>query len=613
MNKLPIIELSEDLKNKISAGEVVERPFNVVKELVENSLDANASKIKIELTDAGIKKIIVTDNGYGMTEEEIPMALKRHATSKITTVDDLFAITTLGFRGEALPSIATISYFTITSSTNSLDGYRYFYEGGILKEKAPSSMMKGTKIEVENLFYNTPARLKHLSSFNQELSHTSAFITKMALARTDVSFTLINNGRMLLQTLGNSDILEVINEVYGSDVCKNLIEFKSSNDLYEISGFTTNNSINRSNKNSINLIVNGRIIRNASLVYAITDAYKSILPEGKYPVTILKINCDPSIIDVNIHPSKLEIKFTDEANLKQLITKTIYLKLVKKEMIIDELDTNSKISNPTKLQETTQSTLLEADETKKTEQLVTEDLWAMFDDAIVEVPKYENKEENEILKEDESIEYHETEAPSLFKEEKHIFFQNFTYLGQYAKTYLLMEYNYDLYLIDQHAAMERFMYEKISKDFASPTHSTYELLVPIKLDFNLQTMLLILEKKDELEKLGIAFEEFGPNTILVRSVPLWIPDDQVIEFLNEIIEQLINNKEANKQIMYDSLAKMLSCKKSIKANMSISDIEVRALMKKLDECDFPYTCPHGRPTIIKFTKYEIEKMFKRVM
>ncbi len=605
MNKQPIIELSEDLRNKISAGEVVERPSSVVKELVENSLDANATKIKVELIDGGLKKIIVTDNGYGMTQDEIPVALRRHATSKIKTSDDLFYITSLGFRGEALPSISSVSKFTITSSTNSLDGYYYYYEGGKLIEKNPSPMNVGTKIEVADLFYNTPARFKHLSSIPQELSHITAFINRMALARSDVSFTLVNNGKTLLQTNGDGNLESIINETYGNVVAKNLVHFSNKNELYAIEGMTTNNTINRSNRNSINLIVNGRIIRNMSLVYAITDAYKTILPIGKYPVTVLSISCDPSLVDVNVHPSKLEIRFTDEASLKSLITRTIYANLIKKEMIINELETNDDKAP----QNVTQIT---AFETKKVDEIPTESLWEMFDEA---KPTTENEEEPgettiDIIKEEPKVTYREV---PIFKENDKIFFQNFTYIGQYAKTYLLMEYQKDLYLIDQHAAMERFMYEKISKELSTPSNNTYELLVPIKLEYNISTIPLILEKKDEITRLGIELEEFGPTTIIVRVVPVWIPKDYCVEFIRDIINHIITNRNVNKGVMFDSLAKTLSCKKSIKGNMSITELEVQALMKKLDECNFPYTCPHGRPTIIKFTEYEIEKMFKRVM
>lgn len=599
MNKRPtIIELSEELSNLISAGEVVERPASIVKELVENSLDAKATMIKVELLDGGLKKIIVSDNGIGMTKSEIPVALKRHATSKIKNSHDLFNISTLGFRGEALPSIASVSKMTISSSTNELDGTKFVFLGGKEQSRVDTAMSVGTKIEVENLFYNTPARYKHLSSINLELSHITSFMNRFAIAHSDIAVSLYNNNKCLLQTDGKNNIEQIISETYGIEVAHNLIAFENSNELYTIKGLTSNTSINRSNRNSINIFINGRVIKNQSIIYAITDAYKTILPVGKYPITILEIECQPNLIDVNVHPSKLEIRFTDEFGLKNLITKTIGIALTKKELIVDQLKIDRVIQ---------EQTPLTSFETKKDEELPSKNLWDMFEDYDEE----ENEEEVEQLNEEITLNKYE-ESSFIIDKENH-FFQDLHYIGQYLKTYLLMENDETLYLIDQHAAMERWMYEKISNEFKKQTKDSYELLVPIQLDYNISMMPLINDKRIEIENLGIQFEEFGNNTIMIRVIPTWIPRGLEVEFIRDIINHLINNMNVSKSKMYDSLAKTLSCKKSIKANMSISDLEVKELMKNLDSCEMPYTCPHGRPTIIKFTKYELEKMFKRVM
>lgn len=617
MTKTSIIELTEEMSNLISAGEVVERPFSVVKELVENSLDAEATSIKIELEEGGLKKIVVTDNGFGLTREEIPLALKRHATSKIKTPNDLFSITTLGFRGEALPSISSVSKFTISSSTNDLDGYQFIYHGGTLISESPCAIKKGTKIEVFDLFYNTPARLKHLSSMAVELSHIISYLNKQAMARLDVAFLLTNNGKVLLHTTGKSTLIEIVGDTYGQEAAKNMISFEGKNNLYSISGITSSNAITRSNRNGITTIINNRIIKNSNIIYAITDAYKTILPIGKYPISILKIECDPSLIDVNVHPSKLEIRFTDENELRQLITKNILISISKKELIIDQLQLNT----PTAFDS---QTVVKKDEQNNTSNSSTETLWEMFEDA------YQSKKETEIHFEetsDTNYEYNNFSTKStsvakveeqiniepLLKDKENVFFQNFVYIGQFLKTYLLMEYDQTLYLIDQHAAMERFMYEKISRSLSMDTHETYELILPIKLEYSISTIPLIISKKNVLEKLGIEVEEFGPTTIIVRVIPIWIPNELVTEYLRDIINYVINNRDVSKGKMYDSLAKTLSCKKSIKANMGITELEVTELMKKLDQCKMPYTCPHGRPTIIKFTKYELEKMFKRVI
>ena len=615
-SKRPIIELTEELSNLISAGEVVESPLSIVKELVENSLDANATIIKVELTNAGLTKIVVSDNGFGMSKDEIPVALKRHATSKISSKDDLFNISSLGFRGEAIPSIASVSKMTISSCSKELEGYRFVYMGGVLIKESPVAMQIGTKIEIEDLFYNTPARFKHLRTEANELSHITSFINKLAIASPDKSISLYNNNKCLIKTTGNSDILEIVSDTYGKEVAKNLIYFSNHNNLYKIDGYTSTNAISRSNRNNISIFVNGRVIKNQSIIYAITDAYKTILPVGKYPITILNINCDFGLIDVNVHPSKLEIRFTDEYLLKTLITRTIGIALTKKELITDQLSFETKLMDESPLG---------AFETKKDEELPSEKLWEMFEN--YEDDKTQNLEEDidedsdddsyditppktESLFEEDKISYNDE---SLIKDKENDFFKNLVYLGQYLKTYLLMENDSNLYIIDQHAAMERYMYEKISSELSSDDCSTYELLVPITLEYNVSIIPLILEKINEIKKLNIELEEFGNNTILVRVIPTWIPKGLEIEFIRDIINHIILNKDVSKGKMYDSLAKTLACKKSIKANMSITELEVKSLMEKLDNCTMPYTCPHGRPTIIKFTKYELEKMFKRVM
>ena len=342
-----IIELSENLSNLIAAGEVVERPMNVVKELVENSIDAKAKNIKIDLTDCGIVNITVLDDGEGINKDQMPNALKRHATSKIQSEDDLFRISSLGFRGEALPSIASVSDFRITSNDGETN-YYLAYKAGKKISEGNANLPKGTQIEVRNLFFNTPARYKHLGSSYQELSAITDYIYKVSISNPNISFTLVNNQKVLFKSSGNGDLLEVISEAYGTNIGKKMIEFASSNNLYKISGYTTNNEVFRSNRNALIVLVNSRIIKNLNILYAITDAYQTILPVGKYPLTILNIQCDYDLIDVNVHPAKLEIRFTDEEELRKLITKTIkdclhnseLLKFTKSESLLreDEID-----------------------------------------------------------------------------------------------------------------------------------------------------------------------------------------------------------------------------------------------------------------------------------
>lgn len=643
MERKPIQVLSNELANMISAGEVVERPVSVVKELVENAVDANATSIRIDLYDSGLKYISVADNGIGMLKEEIPTALKRHATSKIASKIDLFSISSLGFRGEALPSIASVSKMRIISSTDGVTGYFYEFVNLEIKDSGFIAAKKGTKIEVEDLFYNTPARYKHLSNLTQELSNIMLFVNRLAIAYPNIAFVVTNNNKMLLQTLGKTDeenpFVNVISSVYGNEVAKNLIEFKGQNSLYSIVGYTTKNSVFRSNKNYINIIVNDRIIRNQQLVYAITDAYKSILPVGKYPITVLKIETDPTLIDVNAHPSKLEIRFTEEFELRKLITKTIDEALHK----VDLVYTNTSDALENAISDVSLNTFETPISTKneaqtRTEGLNLNDIWDMFKEE--PIIKNENEdddddEDDDILNEDVDfskydvdLEINENESivedkiennilekyeQTEFVENKQMKFVDLNYIGQYNRTYLIFEYNSDLYLIDQHAGMERFMYEKILRSFDEANLSTYELLVPVNIELSSSELIVIENKFNDLKQMGFEVEVFSNTSLLFRSIPTWVPNGLEVEFIHDIINHLLTNQKTGKAIMYDSLAKKLSCKKSIKANMGITEAEVKELLNKLDQCHMPFTCPHGRPTLVKLTNYEIEKMFKRVI
>lgn len=675
----PIIEkLPVELANLIAAGEVVERPASVVKELVENSIDACATIIRIDLMEYGSKKIIILDNGYGMTESDIEIAVLPHATSKIKKQADLFAISTLGFRGEALPSINSVSKMKITSSIDGYNGICKIYQAGVCIESKNVSFTKGTQIEVNDLFYNTPARLKHLSSNQIELSHIVALVNRFALSNPTISFVLSNNGKVLFSSNGDNDYLMIIRSVYGQEVAKNMLYFEDTNGLYKIKGYTSSNSVFRSNRNSITLIINKRVIKNLSLIYAITDAYKTYLPVGKYPISILEIEAEESLVDVNVHPTKQEVRFTDEYRLKELITKTLTNALESVELVYQQVLSPSKVEvkdspktiveakNDIKIDNnqssydwddfvttkpmTTNSNLEEQKEESKRVSFekvnsilnnrnndrfespadvedesentlifekarsVSDKDWIDVSNDIEDETDFSYEMENDPTKKEIDYRKDIVEQQSFeFREEKDTFFSSMQYLGQYNKTYLLLEKDNDLYLLDQHAGMERYMYELISKKFKEEHPLAVELLIPLKIEVPLYEVELVLSKTDEFEKLGIQFEHFGSNVFLIRQIPTWIPEKLQTEFISDIINYSINNQKVSKALMYDNLAKMLSCKKSIKANMNILVEEVRSLLEKLDTCQNPFTCPHGRPTIIKFTKYEIEKLFKRVI
>ena len=615
-----IQKLPEELINLISAGEVVERPMSVVKELVENSIDAGSSIIEVELTDGGIKKIKVIDNGIGMKKEEIPVALSPHATSKIKCAEDLFNIGTLGFRGEALPSIVSVSSFNIQSRVeDNTYGYFYHYDYGKLTNEGTVPMPVGTIIEVENIFKNTPARFKHLSSVYTENAYITDYLYKCALSHPDISFKLSNNGKVIYDTNGAIDLLEIISKTYSTDIAKSMISFVNKNNLYTISGFTSNNQVFRSNKNSITILVNNRVIKNQSLIYAVTDAYKSIIPIGKYPITVLKINCSPLVIDVNVHPSKAEIRFTDEYLLKTLITKTLSDSLLNTNLIYQNVTNNIKIENIVYNNDL-------FNQPKEEKSLVLKEVndessfdldWDDFEE--VEIKTIDNSpaqtliEENNDELEEKNIKHIKIQE-TLIKESRFVF-SNLKYIGQFIKTYLLFEKEDELFLIDQHAAAERINYEKISKAFKEQNNNliTTELLVPIILNFNSLEIAKINKYKSEFENIGLVLEEFGGNSFKISIIPAWIIPGTEVESVLELITKIINQEKVNKLVLYDELAKSMSCKKSLKANMNILHEEVATLLKGLDQCEMPFTCPHGRPTLIKFTKYELEKLFKRVI
>ena len=616
----PVIKkLPEEIINLISAGEVVERPVSVVKELVENSIDAESTNIIVELIDGGIKKIKVTDNGIGMKSDEIPLALMPHSTSKITSQYDLFNIHTLGFRGEALPSIASVSKFKISSKVEDEQlGFYYHYQNGKVISSGNVPMKNGTVVEVEDLFYNTPARYKHLSTNFTENSHIIDYIYKSAISHPDISFTLINNQKIIYQTHSGSTLLELIGVTYGMNIAKSVLEYENKNDLYSISGYTSNNQVFRSNKNGITIFVNNRIIKNQNIIYAITDAYKSIIPIGKYPICILKIECNPELIDVNVHPSKLEIRFTDEQQLRNLITKTLLLTLTKKHLIYQDVvsyQEESKGSDNHLVKEMRESasyqnifdlSIDKPSEFKDSEPSNSDDdelLWDTFVEP-TEITQPVNKE----------INYKTNEENSLLADEKN-FFKKMHYIGQFHETYLLLESDDELYLIDQHAAAERVNYEKIVKELNNLTNTiaTINLIVPIVVNFNVIDIPRINAIQPELEKIGIKMEYFGGTSYKVESIPLWIKEGTEQSSIIDIVTELLNKGKFEVSTIYDNIAKSVSCKKSIKAHMNIRVEEVETLLDNLDKCDMPYTCPHGRPTIIKFSIRELEKLFKRVI
>lgn len=622
-----ILKLDQHTTNLIAAGEVIERASSVVKELVENSIDAHARNIVITLVDSGIKEITVSDDGIGMDSIDAKLCIEPHATSKIRNQNDLFSIRTLGFRGEALPSIISISNFKLKTSDNGMRGIMYNLRAGEFISEAIISHPRGTEISVKNLFFNTPARLQNLQTQSVELSYVVDYVNKMALANPYISFKLVNNERTILQTFGTNNLLEVISNTYGVEIAKNMMDVFNDDGYFKVSGYVSKINVTRSNKNYINIIVNGRVIKSNTIVNAINLAYKNYLMTGRYPIAVININVDPGLVDVNVHPAKLEVRFSNEEKLLKLITETISSALSKANLIVDMDKPKEKMieSNIDKyIIEEDEDQDYSFDEIKENESnfdnLNETDLDYFNTKEIKPINLEDYKLHDDIEEEDQIEEKYSQQQYSMIDDDDEVFDEGeiekiprLSYIGQLHGTYLLAQTEDVFYIIDQHAAAERINYEKIVKELQKDQVISYELLLPIKLDYTTSEAILINDHLHEILKLGIKIEDFGGGAFTVREVPIWLFRGREKEFIEEIIYHIINNKKMEKHQFLDSLAKSLACKKSIKGNEYVNQLEIDYLLQDLSKCENPYTCPHGRPVIIKFSKNEIERWFKRVV
>lgn len=594
MSRIKVMD--ENLANKIAAGEVVEKTMNVVKELVENSIDAKSSSIKIDLIDSGVKEITVTDDGIGMDRNDAMLAFSRHATSKLKDLEDLFNIESLGFRGEALPSIASVSHVTLKTS-DGITGTEVIIHGGNIESVSNSDLKKGTQITVKDLFYNTPVRLKYLKNLYIELSNIIEYVNKMALSFPNIKFVLTNNDKVLLNTDGSGNLLKVIYNIYGLDVSKKMIKIEKENRDYKIEGYISYPEVTRSTRSVITTLVNGRIIRNNDLIKCILDSYHTYIHEGKYPIVVLNIEADPYLIDVNIHPTKMDIKFSSFDILKELINKAITSKL-------EELTLIPKIETPS-----------------NTESIYTNpskiDLTKIIDNYIENNDKTTSiVEENKAL-EELSFDFEVSENNN------EISYNNDTYNTERVKkmypvglvhgTYIIAENEDGMYMIDQHAANERINYEKYLKAMGTHDNKMIDLLIPIRIELPANDFIILKEHMNLLEELNFVVEEFGNNAILIRSHPFWLPSGNVEEAIRKIIDIIISKESFDSYKFTEKVAITLACKMSIKANDHISLSDMEYLLDTLRKTDNPFTCPHGRPTIISYSKYELEKLFKRAM
>ena len=707
MGKINI--LSAELSNKIAAGEVVERPSSVVKELVENSIDAGSTNIKIIIKEFGIQQIRIIDNGSGISNDDLARAFLRHATSKISADYDLFHIETLGFRGEALASISSVSKVTIKSCAGEAQGKMLVLEGGKIVSEEYYAPIKGTDLSVENLFYNTPARLKYLRNPHTEQANITNIIHKFALSYPNVAFELHVDGKITFKTYGDGDVHKILSKIYNMGVARNMIEFSGSNDDYKVFGYISVPEETRASKNYINIFINGRYIKNYGIQNAIIDAYGTLLMINRYPLCVINIEMDPILLDVNVHPTKQEVRLSKEAELIRLIKEVIAERLsnytyipqgmnnvltkkekekIEKINFLDELDNkfgdvenenrfsgelkvpevNSKDDNSfSSNQEEVASHVIQEDEF-----LFGGDLLTNFGEGKTPVQSKENtfnqrsktqriksdlpdlsysshprdnrnkfsdkptKKEIENFmnfskKEDNSSYDDRTEkvVSNVVKDDSHFneikdakivqdddtkvrTLPDLKVLAQIFKTYILSEADNKLFLIDQHAAAERYNYEKLQREFIERKNYKKQMLIPLMFDFSVEEAAEVRNNLEKFEELGIVFEEFGDNSYVVREFPGWIEEDEE-QMIKIIVEKVLrNNNITFNELRNDAIA-MASCKMSIKANQVLTDVEMKKVISDLYECKNPFTCPHGRPIITKMEKKDLEKMFKRIV
>ena len=706
MGKINI--LSAELSNKIAAGEVVERPSSVVKELVENSIDAGSTNIKIIIKEFGIQQIRIIDNGSGISNDDLARAFLRHATSKISADYDLFHIETLGFRGEALASISSVSKVVIKSCAGETQGKMLVLEGGKVVSEEYYAPIKGTDLSVENLFYNTPARLKYLRNPHTEQANITNIIHKFALSYPNVAFELHVDGKITFKTYGDGDVHKILSKIYNMGVARNMIEFSGNNDDYKVFGYISVPEETRASKNYINIFINGRYIKNYGIQNAIIDAYGTLLMINRYPLCVINIEMDPILLDVNVHPTKQEVRLSKEAELIRLIKEVIAERLsnytyipqgmnnvltkkekakIEKINFLDELDNKfgdveDKINFSEEKKEPEVDVEVErsfSDNQVSTSHVIQEDEFLFGGDLLTnsgeEKTSVQSKENTFVQrnktqkiksdlpdlsysshprdnrnkfgdkptkkeienfmnfsKKEDNASYDdctEKVVSNVVKDDSHFneikdakivqdddtkvrTLPDLKVLAQIFKTYILSEADNKLFLIDQHAAAERYNYEKLQREFIERKNYKKQMLIPLMFDFSVEEAAEVRNNLEKFEELGIVFEEFGDNSYVVREFPGWIEEDEE-QMIKIIVEKVLkNNNITFNELRNDAIA-MASCKMSIKANQVLTDVEMNKVISDLYECKNPFTCPHGRPIITKMEKKDLEKMFKRIV
>lgn len=643
-----IHELNNVLANQIAAGEVIERPASIIKELVENSLDAHSKRIDIVVTKAGLGELRVIDDGDGIATEDVNEAFKRHATSKISTRQDLFRVQTMGFRGEALPSIASVADVVMTTATGGASGTMIHFHGGELKDFQAAPARRGTDVKVSELFFNTPARLKYLKSPQTELSRMVDIINRLALANPDVAISFTHDGREMFRSAGNGNVQQVIAAIYGVKVGRKMLTIHGDDPDFAVDGLVSLPELTRSSRQYMTITINHRYVRNYQLTKAIIEGYGSKLMVGRYPVVVINIDLDPLLVDVNVHPAKREVRLSKEQQLATLISTTIQQKIAQQNLIpdvgerADQLltSTNSPVVEE-KTDEYRQTTNF-----KKAESAISvtdshsNPASADSRDSIVDQPivihsrdelqqprlkDFDQKYQNEIAspfgdeqttENDKKTANQRTEEVSLEINDQGNHdqqrFPQLQYIGQLQGTFLLAQASDGLYIIDQHAAQERVNYERFRKAIGQVSTDQQNFLQPLVLNYSVSDALKINEQLTILQQVGLHLEQFGQNSFLLSSHPTWFIDGQEEDTAREMIDWVIQNGHLTVAEFRAKTAIMMSCKRAIKANHHLDDLQAKALLQTLPHCENPFNCPHGRPVLIHFTDTDLEKLFKRI-
>ncbi|WP_039066701.1 DNA mismatch repair endonuclease MutL [Staphylococcus shinii] len=653
-----IKELQTSLANKIAAGEVVERPGSVVKELLENAIDAQATEINIEVVQSGVESIRVVDNGTGIAIEDLGLVFHRHATSKLDQDDDLFHIRTLGFRGEALASISSVSKVTLKTCTDNEEGQEIYVENGEILNQKPAKAKRGTDILVESLFYNTPARLKYIKSLYTELGKITDIVNRMAMSHPDIRISLISDGKTIIKTNGSGRTNEVMAEIYGMKVAKDLVHITGDTSDYHLEGYVAKPEHSRSNKHYISIFINGRYIKNFLLNKAIQEGYHTLLMIGRFPICYINIEMDPILVDVNVHPTKLEVRLSKEDQLFELIVEKIREafqdrilipqndmdKITKKNKVLDKfeqqkMDFEKRKQYQHELQQQSRYDEIQGDEISEpqsemqtkynTNHTQNDEVQSTIQETDFNNDDYV-KSQRALLNEMETFEQQSTlphndqadtfdqgianqDIKGSVSKDASRRVPYMEVVGQVHGTYIIAQNEQGMYMIDQHAAQERIKYEYFRDKIGEVSNEIQNLLIPLTFHFSKDELMIINQHKEELDKVGVHLEPFGGNDYIVDSYPVWFPASEAEEIIKDMIEYVLEHKKVNVKKIREEAAIMMSCKQSIKANHYLKNNEMADLVNQLRETEDPFTCPHGRPIIINFSNYELERLFKRII